>query len=503
MIRCMLVIFMQSKETEQKQNGAAKKTDDKEAVLPPKSDFSEWFNTILDIGQIMDVRYPVKGLYVWHPFGFGIRKRVYGIIRDVMDNSGHEETLFPLLIPETEFMKEADHIKGFEDEVFWVTHGGLTPLDIRLALRPTSETAIYPMYQLWVRSHADLPLKLYQVVNTFRHETKHTRPLIRLREITSFKEAHTVHATWDEAKDQVDEAVMLYENIYRQLSIPVLISKRPDWDKFPGGDYTIALDTIMPDGKTLQIGTAHHLGTNFAKTYDIQYENTEGVQEYANQTCYGISERSVAAVVSLHGDDKGLVLPPAVAPIQVVVIPVLFKDTIDAVMAACNNVVDSLKKAGFRVEIDSSDLRPGAKYYKWELKGSCLRIEIGPRDLEKNSAVLVRRDKGEKKFASLDNITKEVDSELKQMSDDLFAKAKQTMDGMIVHCQTIEEVNQQLKKGVATIHWCESKDCGIQIEEVTNAGILGTPHVPTTHSKGKCPICGKETTQTISVARMY
>jgi prolyl-tRNA synthetase len=491
------------KETEQKNQSAAKKTEEtKEAVLPPKADFGEWFNTILDIGQIMDVRYPVKGLYVWHPFGFGIRKRVYAIIRNVMDESGHEETLFPLLIPETEFMKEAEHIKGFEDEVFWVTHGGLTPLDIRLALRPTSETAIYPMYQLWVRSHADLPIKLYQVVNTFRHETKHTRPLIRLREITSFKEAHTVHATWDEAKDQVEEAVLLYEDIYRQLSIPVLISKRPDWDKFPGGDYTIALDAVMPDGKTLQIGTAHHLGTNFAKTYDIQYENAQGVQEYANQTCYGISERSIAAVISIHGDDKGLVLPPVAAPIQVVVIPVLFKDTIDAVMKACNNVVDSLKKAGFRVEIDASDLRPGAKYYKWELKGSCLRIEIGPRDLEKNSAVLVRRDKGEKKFASLDNIAAEVDAELKQMGADLFTKAKQNMDSMIAHCQTLDEVNQQLKKGVATVHWCESKECGIQIEEVTNAGILGTPHAQT-HSKGKCPVCGKETNQMISIAKMY
>jgi prolyl-tRNA synthetase, family I len=485
------------------QKNAGKADLAKEAALPPKSDFSEWFNSIIDIGQIMDVRYPVKGLYVWYPFGFGIRKRVYNMIRDVMDNSGHDETLFPLLIPETEFMKEADHIKGFEDEVFWVTHGGVTPLDIRLALRPTSETAIYPMYKLWVRSHADLPLKLYQIVNTFRHETKHTRPLIRLREITSFKEAHTVHATWDEAKKQVDEAVDLYTQIYRQLSVPVLISKRPDWDKFPGGDYTIALDTIMPDGKTLQIGTVHHLGTNFAKTYDITYENAEGEQEFVNQTCYGISERSIAALISLHGDDKGLVLPPSVAPIQAVIIPVLFKDTTEAVLAACNKVASSLKEAGIRVETDASDLRPGAKYYKWELKGSCLRIEIGPRDLEKNSAVLVRRDKGEKQFVPLDTIVQTVQAELKQMSSDLYVKAEQTMNGMITPCKALDEVaGILLGGGVASIPWCESEECGLKIEDETNASILGTPNSGCPIS-GNCPICGAASTKIIHIAKMY
>ncbi|MDY0267313.1 MAG: proline--tRNA ligase [Methanimicrococcus sp.] len=476
---------------------------EKQTVLPLKSDFSEWFNAIIDLGQIMDVRYPVKGLYVWYPFGFGIRKRVYNIIRDVMDNSGHEETLFPLLIPETEFMKEADHIKGFEDEVFWVTHGGLSPLDVRLALRPTSETAIYPMYKLWVRSHADFPLKLYQIVNTFRHETKHTRPLIRLREITSFKEAHTVHATWDDAKRQVDEAVDLYTDIYNMLCIPTLISQRPDWDKFPGADYTIALDTIMPDGKTLQIGTVHHLGTNFSKPYDIMYENEDGEQEYANQTSYGISERSIAALISVHGDDKGLVLPPIVAPIQIVVIPVLFKDSTQAVMDACNTVVSTLRGAGFRVEMDAGDMRPGAKYYKWELKGSCLRIEIGPRDLEKNSAVVVRRDKGEKQFVSLENIDETIRAELKQMAIDLYAAAEEKMYSQIRPCKTLEDVAAQIKNGVASIAWCGGKDCGTEIEEETNASILGTPISDMKKSKGICPVCGKETEQIIHIAKMY
>ncbi|MDV0447135.1 Proline--tRNA ligase [Methanosarcinaceae archaeon Ag5] len=485
------------------EKGNAKQAEtEKEAVLPPKSNFSEWFNTIIDIGKIMDVRYPVKGLYVWYPFGFGIRKRVYSIIRDVLDNSGHEETLFPLLIPENEFMKEAEHIKGFENEVYWVTRGGMSPLDVNLALRPTSETAIYPMYKLWVRSHADLPIKLYQVVNTFRYETKHTRPLIRLREITSFKEAHTVHATWDEAKAQVDEAVMLYTDIYRQISIPVLISQRPDWDKFPGGDYTIALDAVMPDGKTLQIGTAHHLGTNFAKTYDITYENENGEQVLANQTCYGISERSIAALISLHGDDKGLVLPPVAAPIQVVVIPVLFKQGAEEVMAACNTVVDSLKKAGIRVETDASDLRPGAKYYKWELKGVCLRIEIGPKDIEKKQAVLVRRDTGQKEFAPLDNIVGEVTARLSAMGNDLYTAAEKRQNDFILPCQTLEEVKEAIQTGVATIPWCAEEVCGKKMEEEIGAKILG---IPTKQDgvAGICPVCQNKTSKIVYVARTY
>ena len=192
---------------------------EKEASLPPKENFSEWYNELLQLGRIMDVRYPVKGSYVWFPFGYSIRKNVYNIMRQLLDKD-HEETQFPLLIPEHEFMKEAEHIKGFEDEVYWVTHGGTTPLEVKLALRPTSETAIYPMYKLWVRSHADLPLRIYQIVNTFRYETKHTRPLIRLREITSFKEAHTVHATWEDAAKQVDEAIRIYLEFYRKLAIP-------------------------------------------------------------------------------------------------------------------------------------------------------------------------------------------------------------------------------------------------------------------------------------------
>ncbi len=476
---------------------------EKEAALPPKEKFSDWYNELLWMAEIMDVRYPVKGLYVWYPFGFAIRRNTYNIIREILDNSGHQETLFPLLIPENEFMKEAEHIKGFEDEVYWVTHGGKDLLEIPLVLRPTSETAIYPMYKIWIRSHADLPLKLYQVVNTFRYETKHTRPLIRLREITSFKEAHTVHATWEDAEVQVREAIELYTEIYRRLGVPVLRSRRPDWDKFPGADYTDALDAIMPDGKTLQIGTVHHLGDNFAKTFNIKYEAPDGEQCYVYQTCYGISERSIAAIISIHGDDKGLVLPPEIAPIQVVIIPIIFKKGAEYVLAACKDVQKRLKKIGMRVEIDASDLRPGAKYYKWEMKGVPLRLEIGPRDLENNVAVAVRRDTGNKEHISLPDIEADVILRFESIHKNLYNNAKTGLLNRIFDCTNFEEVKDKIQTGIATIPWCGKKECGLIMEDQINAGILGIPLEQKKDWTEKCPVCKEETKTLVYVARTY
>ena len=382
-------------------NSKSKAKDNKQAKLPGKDNFSEWYHELLMTAEIVDNRYPVKGMCVWFPFGFAIKKNVYAVIRELLDPD-HQETQFPLMIPENEFMKEAQHIKGFEEEVYWVTHGGTSPLEVKLALRPTSETAIYPMFKLWIRSHADLPLRIYQIVNTFRYETKHTRPLIRLREITSFKEAHTVHATWEEAAEQVEVAISRYSEFYRRLALPFLVSRRPSWDKFPGADYTTAIDVIMPDGKTLQVGTAHHLGSTFAKTYEITYEAENGEQKLVSQTCYGISERCIAALISVHGDEKGLVLPWGVAPTQVVIVPILLGDK-EKVLAVCRELQSKLSAARVRVQLDTSDERPGAKFYKWEMKGVPIRLEVGPRDIEKGVVTLARRD-GAKKAVPMEGL---------------------------------------------------------------------------------------------------
>ncbi|NYT08156.1 MAG: proline--tRNA ligase [Methanomicrobiales archaeon] len=476
--------------------------DDEQGALPAKEDFSAWYNELLWRAEIMDVRYPVKGLYVWFPFGFALRRNVYNELRALLD-CDHQEALFPLLIPETELAKEGEHIKGFEDEVYWVTHGGTSPLDVKLALRPTSECAIYPMYHLWVRSHADLPIKLYQIVNSFRYETKHTRPLIRLREITSFKEAHTVHATWEDAERQVGEAVRLYRAFYDSLSIPVIISKRPDWDKFPGADYTIAVDTIMPDGRTLQIGTVHHLGDHFSKTFSITYEDINGEQQFAYQTCYGISERCIAAVISMHGDDRGLVLPPSVAPVQVAIVPITIGKRKEEVLAAAAEIEQCLCAAGIRVKVDSREIRPGAKYYYWEMRGVPLRLEVGPRDIDAGQVTVVTR-LGEKSAIPRAGLEDGVCTALAGFSAVLTKRAEEHVRTHIQIVASIEELSAAVEKGVAVIPWCGKRECADFIEESVNASVLGTEirseFIP--GQTGPCAACGREGTGAL-VGRSY
>jgi len=467
--------------------------------LPPKENFSEWYHELLMTAEIIDNRYPVKGMCVWFPFGFAIRKNVYNIIRELLDPD-HQETQFPLMIPENEFMKEAQHIKGFEDEVYWVTQGGTSPLDVKLALRPTSETAIYPMFKLWIRSHADLPLRIYQIVNTFRYETKHTRPLIRLREITSFKEAHTVHATWEEAAAQVETAIERYGQFYSRLALPFLISRRPSWDKFPGADYTKAIDVIMPDGRTLQVGTAHHLGSTFAKTYEITYEAEDGEQKLVSQTCYGISERCIAALISVHGDDRGLILPWEVAPTQVVIVPILLGDK-DRVLAVCRDLKSRLASAKVRVELDTSDERPGAKFYKWEMKGVPVRLEVGPRDIERGAVTLARRD-GVKKAASMDGLEKAIFKEAEQLQSALYERARLFHDGRVKEVASIEEAKAQTQTGVALIPWCGEEECGHQLEDSVGANMLGEPQYQS-FPEAACAVCGKKSAVRTYMARQY
>lgn len=458
--------------------------------LPSRENFSEWYHEILWRAEIMDVRYPVKGLYVWYPFGFAIRTRTYQILRDLL-NPDHQEALFPLLIPEHEFMKEAEHIRGFEDEVYWVTHGGRDPLEVPLALRPTSETAIYPMYALWVRSHADLPIRIYQVVNTFRYETKHTRPLIRLREITSFMEAHTVHATWEEARDQVEVAVERYRQFYDQLCIPLVFSRRPDWDKFPGADYTLAADTLMPEGRALQIGTVHHLADHFSRTFEITYEDPTGEQRYAHQTCYGISERCLAAVIGVHGDDRGLVLPPAIAPVQVVVVPIIVGARGDEVKEAAQKLRDELEAQGLRTTVDDRELRPGAKYYHWEMRGVPLRVEIGPRDIDQGVVVAVTRY-GEKTTIPRDECPEKVPAILESFTGEVRDRAARWMSERIAPATTLQDAAAAVEDGCAIVSWCGRESCAGVIEKETDAGVLGTDirSDAVDPLPGPCVVCG-------------
>lgn len=465
-----------------------------------KNNFSEWYNEIIEKAEILDIRYPVKGLYVWFPYGFKIRKHVLDAIRNILEEKNHKEVLFPLLIPEQEFSKEAKHIKGFGGEVYWVTHGGLEPLNVKLALRPTSETAIYPMFAVWIRSHSDMPLKVYQIVNTFRYETKHTRPLIRLREITTFKEAHTAHASYEDAERQIAEATEVYRRFFDTLGVPYSISRRPDWDKFPGAEYTIAFDTIFPDYRTLQIATVHNLGQNFAKTFNVQFENRQGEQEYVYQTCYGISDRVIASLLVIHGDDRGLCLMPEVAPIQIVIVPIWFKNSEKDVDAEVEKLKEELKD--FRVHIDDRDVRPGSKYYDWEIKGVPLRIEVGPKDIEQEKITVVRRDTCKKQQIARRNVREKVAEILKGISEDLRKRAWEEFNEHIHLAESLEEAKKIISEngGIVKVQWCGEEACAKEIENEANVDILG---IINESEKGKCVRCGKKAKSVLQLGRAY
>ena len=468
--------------------------------------FGKWFRQVLTDAGIIDQRYPIKGMTVWLPYGFKIRGKMLQLLRELHDSTGHQEMLFPLLIPETSLAKEAEHIKSFEGEVFWVTQGGSTPLEAKLALRPTSEAAIGPMLKLWIRSHADLPIRLYQIVNTFRYETKATRPLIRVREIDNFKEAHTAHATENEAEAQVKEGIRIYKKFFDTLAIPYKITKRPDWDKFPGAEYTISFEQIMPDGRTLQIGTVHNLGQNFAKAFDVTYETEKGKRQYVWQTCYGISGRPIAGVLAMHGDDNGAVLPPTIAPVQVVIVPIPFKKMEKEINEACQEVASRLKKANISVEVDlREDLTPGSKYYYWELRGVPIRVEIGPRDLKQGVATVVRRDTLEKQTFKTETITEDIAKLMNTMTDDLREKALQWMNAHVYRVNQLEEAKRLLRKkaGIVEILWCGNAECGHKLEEEVNARVLGTPIDLEETVAGNCVVCGKKAKEIMRTAVAY
>ncbi|NPA47285.1 MAG: proline--tRNA ligase [Thermococci archaeon] len=471
--------------------------------------FSEWYNEVIETAGIQDKRYPVKGMNIWLPYGLRIMRNIERIIHSEMERTGHNEVLFPALVPETEFQKEAEHIVGFEDEVYWVTHAGRDPLDVKLVLRPTSETAMYSMFSLWIRSHADLPFKVYQIVNVYRYETKHTRPLIRVREISRFFEAHTAHDSFEDAEKQIKEDLEIFDNVAKALALPYIVSKRPEWDKFPGAYYSVGAEVMMPDGRTLQIGTMHNYRQNFAKAYDIQYETEDGEHEYVHQTTFGMSERLLAATIGIHGDDRGMVLPPEVAPIQVVIVPIPKKDASVDVFAYAEDIADELRKAGFRVHVDERDIRPGRKFYDWELKGVPLRVEVGPRDVAGRKAVLARRDTLEKFEVGRDELVDAVRKTLDDVQKSLFERASQLLSSHIKRVETVEEAKEVFedRRGIVEIPWCGSEECGLRMEEELDAKMLGTPYPEEKAREGtegkKCPICGREAKFIARFARTY
>ncbi len=472
---------------------------DKMEINLDKEDFSNWYNDVIKFAGLSDKRYPVKGMNVWTPYGWKIMLLIDKQIRKELDDTEHGEVCFPLLIPKTEFQKEADHIEGFDAQVFWVTKAGLNELDIPLLLRPTSETAMYPMFALWVRSHTDLPLKTYQLVNTFRYETKQTRSFIRVREIHFF-EAHTCHADFEDAERQIAEDMEIMKKLADKLCIPYLCRQRPDWDKFAGAFYTIGIDCIMPTGRTLQLGSVHQYKTNFSVPYEIQYENADGEHKHVHQTTYGMSERLVGAVVGIHGDNKGLVLPPDVAPHQIVIVPILTKKRKDDVLENANKLKIDLKDMGYRVVLDDTDARPGSKFYNWELKGVPLRIEIGPRDIDKQQVVLARRTDGKKSFVKMDELSQTIPREITVIKEQMLKKATAIVEDLTYNVTFADEAHD-VNKGLINVGWCGSEECSTEMELTLDMSMLGIDL--SKDFQGKCGQCGAPATKYVTYARTY
>ncbi|MEM3675825.1 MAG: proline--tRNA ligase [Thermoplasmataceae archaeon] len=450
----------------------------------PKSNFSEWYNEIIEISGLSDKRYPIKGMNVWLPYGLKAIQRIDTIIRESVDSRGFQEVSFPVLITRDQLSVEFEHIKGFENEIYWVTKGGKEKLEVDLALRPTSEAAMYGMFSLWVRSHTDLPLRIYQIVNVYRYETKHTRTFIRIREIHFF-EAHTAHATYEDAEAQMDQYREIWKEISSKLCLPYVVNLRPDWDKFPGARYTLAFDTVLPGGRSLQIGTIHEYGDNFARNYDIKYLKEDGTHEYASQTTFGMSERLLAAIIGIHGDDHGLIFPPDVAPIQVVIVPIPSSN--GQTEKKTKEIAEILSASGFRCHADLRDnYTPGFKYNDWEMRGVPLRIEIGDREIMNGTVTLARRTGGKKMAIPSSTLVESVKKALSEITEEIRRRAEDHFKSSTSSAASIDEM--KLREGMVFANWCGSKECSDRVEQATDFSLLGT--VDGADQRGECIVCG-------------
>lgn len=467
--------------------------------------FSEWYDKILLEAQIADDRYPVKGFTVYTGWGYSITKRIYQMLENLLEEADHQPMQFPVVIPEDAFQKEEDHIEGFSAEVFWITHAGDNKLERRLILRPTSETAIYPMFKLWIRSHADLPFRMHQTCNVYRYETKATRPLYRGREFL-WNEGHTAHVDFEDADRQVQVAVEIYRKVYDALGLSYIILKRPDFDKFAGAVYTLAFDTWNPDGKSSQIGTVHNLGENFAKAFDVTYEDDEGSHKYVSNTCYGMGfGRTLAATIAHHGDNNGLVLPPFVAPKQVVIVPILFRDREGDVVAYSKEIEAKLKEAGIRTVLDDDDrLRPGEKYYKWDMYGIPLRVEVGPREAEARTVTLVRRDNRAKSKASFDELVETIQGLFEDLFADLKRRSRERLESELVDAHSLDELMSYMEqRKIARVNWCGEPSCAFELKDQVAGEVRGTLWGGSDEPTGPCMVCGDEAKYIAYVSQTY
>ena len=473
-------------------------------TVKKSEDFSEWYTQTVIKSELVDYA-PVKGLIVLRPDGYSIWESIKSSLDKKFAATGHRNGFLPTLIPESLLTKEKDHFAGFNPEVFWVTKSGEGELGDRLALRPTSETLAYTLFSKWIRSWRDLPLKINFWNTALRAEIKATKPFLRTSEFL-WQEGHTVHTNSDEAQKEVIDILELYKKtVEEELAIPVITGKKSEKEKFVGAVYTFTMESLMPDGKALQMGTSHFLGQNFSKPFEVKFADKENVESYAWQTSWGVSWRLIGGMIMVHGDDKGLVLPPRVAPIQVVVIPIYYSDEDkEKIEKVSKEIEEKLKNAEIRVQVDNrEELKPGFKFNEWEMKGIPLRIEIGPKDLEKNQVTFARRHNRQKDDQTITGLVERVVSELDKIHDDMFSDAKKILEDRTIEVETYDDFKMELEKGrLIKAPICDNPKCEEEIKEETSADV----RVITSDSddtSSKCIKCSDQSTSRPLFARGY
>ncbi|MAG91950.1 proline--tRNA ligase [Candidatus Woesearchaeota archaeon] len=456
-------------------------------------DFNEWYNQVVLKADMIDYS-SVSGCIVFKPNSYSIWEKIQRIFDDKIKRSGHKNCYFPMFIPESLLKKEADHFEGFTPEVAWVTRGGNSELQEKLAIRPTSETVMYESYAKWIRSWRDLPLLLNQWNSVVRWEFKHAKPFLRTREFL-WQEGHTAHATKEEAEKEVMQQLFEYTDLIETfMAIPVIAGKKTEKEKFAGADYTTAVEAFMPDGKALQMGTSHFLGQNFSKPFGIKFLDKDEKEKFAWTTSWGLSTRTIGAIVMVHGDDKGLVLPPKIAPIQFVVVPIVFKGNKDPIVAKAKDIIKKLRSKNYNVLLDDRDgYTPGWKFNEWELKGIPLRIEIGPKEVEADKLVIVRRDTNEKIEIKTKDWEKKIEQALDDMQDSMFKKAKEYLTKSIVEVKNFDDFIKAIKdKKMAKVLFCGSMGCEDLIKDKAEGASCRCIPFEQKQAQGKCVQCGKE-----------
>jgi prolyl-tRNA synthetase len=460
-------------------------------TVKKSDDFSEWYTQLVIKAELADYA-PVKGLIVLRPDGYSIWESLKSSLDSKLTATGHRNGFLPMLIPESLLGKEKDHFAGFNPEVFWVTRSGDSEIGDKLALRPTSETLAYTMYAKWIRSWRDLPLKINFWNSALRAEIKATKPFLRTSEFL-WQEGHTAHSDKNEAEKEVTDILEIYKKtVEDELAIPVITGRKSEKEKFVGAVYTLTMESLMPDGKALQMGTTHFLGQNFSKPFEVKYADKNNVENFVWQTSWGVSWRLIGGMIMVHGDDKGLVLPPRVAPIQVVIIPIYHSDEEKkTILEKSRGIKEFLESYPIRVHLDDRDeVTPGFKFNDWEMKGVPIRIELGPKDYEEGKFVLVRRDNGQKQELELAMYNgNDVMNQLDKIHNDMFANAKKILDDRTASAQTYDEFKSELEKGMlikAPI--CDNPTCEEKIKEETGADIRVIPD-GCEDSGSKCIYC--------------